>query len=214
MGIKDIQNSIYNLKKTAFGYSIPELRKLSKKGAKLGHIKYLPQLKKDDFWLKMYFAFLIGYLNDDINILLHYFEEFIPLVDNWAVNDSLCQNFKHARKYQKQVWSILMRYKNSKKEFEVRVVAVMLLSHFLNDKYIDRVIKVLNELYTDSYYSRMGVAWAIATIAAKYPEKCVEYLKSTNNKLDSWTYNKALQKIRESYRVSKEIKDLTKSLKR
>ncbi|WP_330586886.1 hypothetical protein [Aminipila terrae] len=34
------------------------------------------------------------------------------------------------------------------------------------------------------------------------------------NKLDDFTYNKAIQKIRESYRVSKEDKEFLNQLKR
>ena len=41
-----------------------------------------------------------------------YFKDFIPQVDDWCVNDSLCQNFRIARKYQKQVWEFLEGYKN------------------------------------------------------------------------------------------------------
>ena len=212
MDINEIKKALSEIKRTSFGLSIPEIRKLAKKIAKDNYGELFTQDKNDDYWIKILHAFTIGYVNDDINNLLQYFEDFIPYVDDWAVNDSLCQNFKHARTHQSEVWSMLMKYKDSKKEFEVRVVAVMLLSHFLNDEYIDRVIDVLNNLYTDSYYSRMGVAWAVATIAGKYPKKCLYFLKSKNNKLDNWTYNKALQKMRESYRVSDDIKLLTKSM--
>ena len=40
----------------------------------------------------------------------------------------------------------------------------------------------------------------------------LEYLK--DNSLDKWTQNKAIQKIRESFRVSEEDKELVKSLKK
>ncbi len=46
----------------------------------------------------------------------------------------------------------------------------------------------------------------------KFRDKTLEYLK--NNGLDSWTQNKAIQKIRESTRVSKEDKDFILTLKR
>jgi len=87
-----------------------------------------------------------------------------------------------------------------------------MLSHYLNDEYIDRVISVLDELNTADYYSQMGVAWAIATVMGKYPEKCLKYLKSKSCHLDEITRKKSLQKIRESYRVSTEIKDITRKL--
>ena len=57
----------------------------------------------------------------------------------------------------------------------------------------------------------MAVAWCAATAYAKFPEKTMEFLK--NNTLDNWTYNKALQKIIESTRVSNEDKDLIRSMK-
>ena len=167
MDLNDIKKSIYELRKTKFGYSVPEIRKLAKQGAKNNVIKYLDSINNDDYWVKLYFAYLIGYLKDDIETLINYFEKFMPYVDDWAVNDALCQNFLVARKYQKEVWSMLMKYKNSKKEFEVRIVSVVLLSHFLNDQYIDKVIKVLDKLNTNSYYSKMVAAWAIATIMGK-----------------------------------------------
>mgnify|MGYP002623080896 CR=1 FL=1 len=146
--------------------------------------------------------------------MLKYFKAFIPYVDDWGINDSLCQNFKIARKYLDIVWDFLMQYKNSTHEFESRIVSVTLLSHYLNDKYIDRVIEVLNSLNTNDYYSQMGVAWAFATIMGKYPEKCLDYLNSKDCKLDKTTYNKTLQKIRESHRVSDEIKLLTNTMRK
>ena len=35
-----------------------------------------------------------------------------------------------------------------------------------------------------------------------------------NNKIDDWTYNKALQKIIESYRVDEETKKIIRNMKR
>ena len=104
-----------------------------------------------------------------------------------------------------------MKYKNSKKEFESRIISVVLLSHYLNDNYIDRVIDVLDKLNTDDYYSQMGVAWALATVMGKYPDKCLAYLKSKDCHLNEITLKRTKQKIRESYRVSDEIKIFIKT---
>ena len=212
MNIKQIKKELANIKRTSFGISIPELRKFAKKIAKNNYKELIESNDYSSYELKLLHAFVIGYIDADIETLLKYFEQFIPYVDDWAVNDSLCQNFKAARCYQNEVWSFLMKYRNSDKEFESRIVSVLLLSHFLNDTYIDKVIDVLDELNTDEYYSKMGVAWAIATIMGKYPNKCLKYLQSTNCKLDKQTYNKSLQKIRESFRVTNAVKSLTKSM--
>ena len=58
----------------------------------------------------------------------------------------------------------------------------------------------------------MAVAWAIQIAFVKYPVQTMNLLK--NNKLDDWTYNKALQKIIESYRVDEKIKKEIKKMKR
>ncbi len=214
MNLEQIKKQLPNIKRTTFGISIPELRKFAKKVAKDNYKEFVELDDYSSFELKLLHAFVLGYAKDDINSLLKYFKAFIPQVDDWAVNDSLCQNFKIARKYPKEVWNFVMKLSKSKKEFESRIVSVILLSHYLNDEYIEKVIEVLDSLNTDYYYSQMGVAWAIATVMGKYPEKCLSYLKSNNCNLDKITYSKSLQKIRESFRVSKQIKELTKSMQR
>ena len=62
------------------------------------------------------------------------------------------------------------------------------------------------------YYEKMAIAWLISVMNVKYKDKTKEFLK--NNNLDDFTYNKALQKIIESNRVSKEEKEQIKKLKR
>jgi 3-methyladenine DNA glycosylase AlkD len=208
MNLETIKKELEFIKRTSFGISIPELRKFARKVAKNNYREFVENDDFSSFELKLLHAFVLGYAKDDIEELIRYFEAFMPQVNDWAVNDSLCQSFKIARSYPDIFWKFLMKYKNSKKEFESRIVSVCLLSHYLTDDYIDKVIKILNELNTDEYYSQMGVAWAIATIMGKYPEKCLEYLKSDKCKLDKITYKKSLQKIRESYRVSEDIKNL------
>ena len=214
MELNIIKQELNKIKRTTFGISIPELRKFAKKIAKNGYKEFIENNDYSSFELKMLHAFVLGYIKDDIKVLLKYFKDFIPQVDDWATNDSLCQNFKIARNYPEAVWQFLMEYKNSKKEFESRIVSVMLLSHYLNDEYIGKVIRVLDSLNTNDYYSQMGVAWAFATIMGKYPELCLNYLQSDKCHLDKITYNKTLQKIRESLRVSADIKQFVKTLRK
>lgn len=208
MNLAEIKKELAKIKRTTFGISIPELRKFAKKIAKEDYKYFLENDDFSSFELKLLHAFVIGYVKDEIKVILKYFKEFIPQVDDWAVNDSLCQNFRIARKYPYIVWDFLMKYKNSKKEFESRIVATVLLSHYLNDEYIDRVIEVLDSLNTDKYYAQMGVAWALATVMGKYPEKCLKYLKSKDCHLDDITIKRTKQKIRESFRVSDKIKEI------
>ena len=59
----------------------------------------------------------------------------------------------------------------------------------------------------------MAVAWCLAEIGIKYNDKLLKYLKGENN-LDIFTYNKTLQKLRESYRISKIQKEEFKKMKK
>ena len=203
------------------GVRIPELRKLAKKIAKDDYRKFLEENPMDFFEMESLQAMVIGYAKDKLEVILKYAEDFIPKIHDWSVNDSFCQTFKIAEKFPEECWNFFMQFAPSKKEFEVRVLAVILMSHFLNDEYIDRVISVLDSLYTgssaeknDFYYAKMGVAWALATIAAKYPEKCLYYMEGRENHLDDWTFNKTIQKSCESFRVSNDVKEKMKSLRR
>ena len=194
-----------------YGVKLPELRKIAKIIAKQKRYDYFNE-DHNSFEELTIHAYAIGYLNEDINICLKYMKEFIPKINNWSVNDSLCQNLKFARKYQKEVFEFLKSMKDSNNEWEIRVVAVTFLSHFLNDEYIDEVIKILDELNRPTYMAKMGIAWAFATIMAKYRTKMFDYLPSSS--MDDWTYNKAIQKMIESYRVSDEDKTLLKAMKK
>ena len=71
---------------------------------------------------------------------------------------------------------------------------------------------ILDSLYKETYMSKMGIAWAIATCMAKYPKKTFEYLKTCS--LDKWTYNKSLQKMIESFRVKESDKLIIKTMKK
>lgn len=203
------------------GVRIPDLRKIAKRIAGDDYKKFLGGNPMDFFEMECLQAMVIGYAKDELKVILSFAEDFIPKIHDWAVNDSFCQTFKIAEKFPAQCWDFFMQYADSKKEFEVRVVAVMLMSHFLKEDYIDQVIRVLDSLYTgaspdknDYYYAKMGVAWAVATVAAKFPEKCLSYMKSPENHLDDWTFNKAIQKMCESFRVNDALKSKMKKLKR
>ena len=207
---KKTEQNLYGFK-NYYGVRLPELRKIAKKIVKEKRYDFFNE-KHNSFEEFTIHAYAIGYLKEDINICLKYVKEFIPFVDNWSVNDSLCQNMKFARKYPKEVFEFLKAMKQSDNEWEIRIIAVTFLSHFLNDEYIDEVIEILDNLKAQTYMAKMGIAWAFATIMAKYEDKMFIYLKTS--KLDDWTYNKALTKMKESYRVSEQAKEKIKQLKR
>ena len=212
MNIADILTELNRLPRTSFGVSVPDLRQLARKIARQDYMILQNETLLETFELRLLHAFVLGYARDTLPNLLQHFAQFIPYVNDWAICDSLCQNFTIARIYPQQVWDFLIPYSRAQQEFEIRIVAIMLLSHYLNDEYLDLVLRVLDSLKAEKYYAQMGVAWALATICAKYPAQCLLYLQSPNN-LNHTTFRMAVRKICESFRVSEIIKQKVKNLK-
>ncbi len=89
----------------------------------------------------------------------------------------------------------------------------MCLKNFINEEYLYKVFKRIDSLKEKKgYYVRMGIAWTVAEAFIKYPEITLQYLRDNN--LDDFTFNKTIQKICESFRVEKEMKEYLKTLKR
>lgn len=194
------------------GVKVPNLRIVAKDICKTNPILFLNSNPLNIYELEMLQAMVIGYMKEDLNVVIEFARIFIPLIHDWSVNDCFCQTFKIAKEYQKEVWELLSGYFNSESEFELRCVVVMMLSHFINDDYVDEVINFIDTTHHDGYYYKIACAWCLQVIMVKYPDKCLAYLKS--NHLDSWTHNKAITKMTESYRISNDMKEIIKKLKR
>lgn len=193
------------------GVRLPLLRNMAKDLAKNNWEAYLNNPYNEYYEEIMIEGLTIGYIKTDINTRLKYIKRFIPKIDNWAICDSFCNNLKFTKKNLNEVWEFISTYLSSNKEFELRFAIVMMLHYYINEEYIDRVLHILNDINHEGYYVKMAVAWAISFAYIKFPHKTLVFLK--NNNLDSFTYNKSLQKIIESTRVSNEDKDLIRSMK-
>jgi len=198
--------------KPMLGVRLPELRKIAKELAKEDYKGFLEECPDTYFEYETLKAYVLGYAKDDIETILSYADRFVPTIGDWSVSDSFCQNFSIAKKYPARVFDWVMGYAKKEEEFSQRVAAVLLMSHFLVPEYIGRVLAVMDTLQYDGYYTRMGVAWCVATAYAKFPKETAVYL--ADNKLQDWTYNKAIQKMCESYRVGEEDKAYWKARKR
>ncbi len=198
--------------KPVLGVKLPDLRKIAKTIAKGDYRTFLAECPDTLHEYLMLQAFVIGYAKADIDVALVLADAFVPKINDWAVNDGFCQNFKIAEKHREKVWEWLAPYAAECSEFSQRMTAVMLLSHFLVEEYLDRVLQRMNDLQYDGYYTKMAVAWCVATAYAKFPERTLLFMR--DNRLDDWTFNKAVQKCIESYRVSDADKKLLRSMKR
>lgn len=194
------------------GVRVPVLRNYAKELAKGDFRDYLTNAKDEYYEEVMLQGMVIGLAKMELEERLDYIKRFVPKIDNWAICDVFCAGLKFVNKNKEEVWKFLGQYLKSNKEFEIRFGVVMLLDFYITEDYIDRVIKILNEIKHEGYYVKMAVAWAISVCYIKFPSETMKLLQE--NELDDFTYNKALQKIIESYRVSEEDKEMIRAMKR
>ena len=211
---KEFHSSLCPGTDNIIGVRVPILRDYAKKLSKQENIKEYIFFNKTKYYEEvMLQGMLIGLIkNLDIKETLTMLKNFIPKIDNWAVCDICCAGLKIVNKNKETVWDFIQKYLKSKIEFELRFAIVMMLDYFIDEKYIDRVLNILDNIKHEAYYVKMSVAWTISVIFVKFQDKTMKYLKKNN--LDDWTYNKSLQKICESLRVSKEMKEKIKRMKR
>lgn len=194
------------------GVRIPNLRKLAKQIAKENPQEYLKKAPQEYYEERMLQGLIIGYMKADLGERLAYLDQFVPIIDNWAVCDCCTSTYKFTDKYPKEMWEYIQKYLSSHREFELRFAIIMLMDYYLTEEYIDQVLEIYNNIQHEGYYVKMGVAWAISMAYVKFPEKTMKLLK--NNHLDDFTYNKALQKMIESYQIDKETKQKLREMKR
>jgi len=137
---------------------------------------------------------------------------FIPKIDNWAICDIFVSSLKFIEKNPEDYWEFVKNYTQKENEFEKRFAYVTMLSYYMKDEYIDEVLKLLLLENSQDHYVYMAVAWALSVALVKYYDRTLSVMKTS--KLNTVTYNKAIQKACESYRITKEQKEELRGLKR
>ncbi len=194
------------------GVRIPNLRKLAKQIAKESPQEYLKNAPIEYYEERMLQGLVIGYMKAELKERLEYLDKFVPIIDNWAVCDCCTSTYKFTIKYLEKMWEYIQKYLSSNREFELRFAIIMLMDYYLEEEYIDQVLAIYDSIHNEGYYVKMGVAWALSMAYVKFPEKTMKLLQ--NNHLDDFTYNKTLQKMRESYQVDSQMKEKLKRMKR
>ena len=185
------------------GIRLPILKNIAKIIAKNDYLSFIKNNKHQYSEEIMLHGLVITYLKIDFNESIKLFDEYIKYIDSWATCDSVVMNYKIVSKNLDICLIKIKEYLKSDKPF-IKRVGIVLLFYYLNDDYIDEVLKLINSIKSEDYYVKMANAWLISICLVKYYDKTVKFLKSCQ--LDDWTYNKALQKAIESYRIKdKEI---------
>lgn len=194
------------------GVRLPKLRNLAKELLEKYSLEILLANIDNKYYEEiMLEAILIGYCKD-INIVTKLINNFVNKIDNWAVCDTFCAGLKITKKNKDEMFNLIVENINSNQEFKIRFGVVMLLDYYIEKEYINQLFNIFDNITNHSYYVEMAVAWAISFCLIKFYDETAHYLKTC--KLSKFTYNKALQKAIESYRISEHQKEELRKLKK
>lgn len=214
-GNKKFTESLHPGIENVLGIRIPALRRLAAQIAKDNWQGYLQCADSHYMEERMLQGMVIGQLKmKDTDEYLGLVAEFVPLINSWSVCDTFDFYGKQrfVDKNKEKVWEFLGRWLASDKEYEIRFGVVMMMGHYIDEDYIDKVLQWTDRISHEGYYVKMAIAWALSVCYVKFPVQTMKFLKE--NHLNDFTYNKALQKIVESYRVRAEDKEIIKKMRR
>ncbi len=201
-------------KRELLGIKVPELRNLAKKIVKQDDWEAWVKDASDEYFEEALLqGLVIAYSPLKFKDKIPFIKNFVPKIDSWAISDTFVPTLKLKKNELNLAFDFITPYFSSNKEFEVRFAVIMLLDYYIIDEYVDRVIKILDKINHEGYYVKMAVAWCLAEIGIIYNSKLMDYLNDKNN-LDDFTYNKTLQKMIESRRITDEEKEILRKMKR
>ncbi len=192
---------------TAYGVRVPEIRRISRLVIKKDPMGFLVASQPGSYEEIMLRGMVIAGMRLPIEERLPLVEGFLPLVDNWAVCDTFCGGFKlKGREEKDRMWAFLRPLFTDERTFFARFAAVMFLGRYVEAPYIEEGLLLLESMRQEAYYVRMAAAWAVSVCYVKFPRQTLELLEKRS--LPAFTQNKAIQKIRESYRAPARDKEM------
>ncbi len=211
-GYREFQGRLIpGLKHELLGVRIPQLQQLAKRIARGGWREFLRVAGRESYEEILLRGFVIGFAKAGLAEVLEETARFIPEIDNWAVNDCFCSSLKIVRKHREKVWDFLQPYLASDQEYFLRFGLILLHSHYRTPEWIGRVLETAASVRHGGYYVKMGAAWLLSACYVDFPEQTLPLLEGEG--LDPETAYRALQKILESNRVSREEKAAVRVLR-
>lgn len=131
-------------------------------------------------------------------------------ITNWSVCDTV--KFNSVSKWKDALIKDIDLFLNNTNPWVQRYGFKILMDQYLEDKYIDFVIERTVSVRSDFYYVQMMLGWLLATAAVKFPDRVLSVFEK--EELCAAVQNIAIQKIRESRRISDEIRNQAALYKR
>ncbi len=215
-GYKEFNDRLVPGTGKTIGVRVPDVRSAAKAIAREDFSRFLTEIEEtspESLYQEelMVQGMVIGYAKMPLEERFLHLDAYVPRINSWAVCDCGNSTLKFMTKNPEESFAYVCKYLESQKEYEVRFAVVTLMQYFITEPYIDKVLEIYCRVSHEGYYVKMAVAWAVSVCYVRFPEKTRMVLE--RRELEPWTHNKAIQKIRESRRVSQEEKEMLNRLK-
>lgn len=208
---KNFHQKLLNDDINLIGIRTPILQKISKEISKGNYLEFIKNINHNYYEETIIHGLIIGNLKLPLNEIFNLLDDFLKYNTNWAINDIVAAKLKVFNKNNDECYSYIQKLINSNNSFNIRFGLVLLLDHYINDNYIDEILKIVSNVKDDNYYVMMALAWLISICYIKYKDKTIKIIK--NKSLNKLVHNKAIKKIIESKRVSIDEKTFLRDLK-
>lgn len=196
-------------KELIIGVRVPEIRRLAKALSADERKKFLSELPHKYHEENLLHGAILQLIKNDIGEVISETEKFLPYIDNWAVCDM--SQSKLLGKYPDMVFGKACEWAKSEKTYTVRFAIDVLLQFFLDENFKSEVFSLAESIVSEEYYINMALAWFWSFALIKRYDEALPIIES--KRLPAFVHNKAIQKARESYRISDERKEYLKTLK-
>ena len=194
---------------TVIGVRTPALRALAKQLAKAENIYvFIQNLPHKYYEENNLHAYILEQIKD-FDLCVSAVDEFLPYINNWATCDSMKP--KVFAKNTDCLLPYIEKWLCSGHTYTVRYAILMLMTHFLHDKFDIKFLERVAQIQSEEYYINMMIAWYFATALAKQYDSALPFIEQ--KRLPAWVHNKTIQKAIESYRITKAQKEYLKTLK-
>lgn len=194
------------------GVRMPALRTLAKQASAGDWRSILSAARCDSYEEVMLIGLMIAYAPVGLGERLAVLRNFLPKLDSWALTDSIAPTLASHPDEQALLWDFARECLAQSGEYSVRFGIVLMLRFFLTEEKIPQVADCLTAVRDERYYVNMALAWCLAEMAVHNYKIVEEILK--NGGLNRFVHHKTIQKMRESYRFTKEQKAAVALLRR
>ena len=135
-------------------------------------------------------------------------EQFMPYIDNWAVNDAI--NPACFRKHRAELIGRVQSWIASEAVYTRRCGMRILMANYLDVDFRPEYLDLPADLRSEEYYVNVMTAWLFAEALVKQWDSAVTYIETC--RLDPWTHNRTIRKASESFRIPDERKEYLRTL--